>query len=83
VWKDNGSFEGALYETAAPPGKCPTVITDPACPQASTSIKQIGTVKATFTGIFPLDDTGPQAKIEAFSRTNTLLFSSRVIPISL
>jgi hypothetical protein len=83
VWKDNGSFEGVLYETAAPPGKCPMVITDPACPQASTSIKQIGTVKATFTGIFPLDDTGPQARIEAFSPTNTLLFSSRVIPISL
>jgi hypothetical protein len=83
VWKDGGSFEGVLYETAALPGKCPTVITDPACPQASASIKQIGTVKATFTGIFPLDDTGPQAKIEAFSPTNTLLFSSRVFPFSL
>jgi hypothetical protein len=83
VWKDSGSFEGALFETAAQPGKCPTVITDPACPQASTSIKQIGTVKATFTGIFPLDDTGPQARIEAFSPTNTLLFTSRVIPVSL
>jgi hypothetical protein len=83
VWKDSGSFEGTLYETAALPGKCPTVIDDPACPQANVSVKQIGTVKATFTGIFPLDDTGPQAKIEAFSPTNTLLFSSRVFPISL
>jgi hypothetical protein len=83
VWKDSGSFEGALYETAALPGKCPAAITDPACPQANVSVKQIGTVKATFTGIFPLDDTGPQAKIEAFSPTNTLLFSSRVFPVSL
>lgn len=83
VWKDNGSFEGALFETTALPGKCFTAITDPACPQANVGIKQIGTVKASFTGIFPLDDTGPQAKIEAFSSTNALLFSSRVIPISL
>ena len=72
-----------LFETAALPGKCLSEITDPACPQANVGIKQIGTVKATFTGIFPLDDTGPQAKIEAFSPTNALLFSSRVIPISL
>jgi hypothetical protein len=83
VWKDSGSFEGVLYETAALPGKCPTAIADPACPQTNVSVKQIGTVKATFTGIFPLDDTGPQAKIEAFSPTNTLLFSSRVFPVSL
>ena len=72
-----------LYETAALPGKCLNAVTDPACPQVSVGIKQIGTVKATFTGIFPLDDTGPQAKIEAFSPNNSLLFSSRVIPISL
>lgn len=83
VWKNNGSFEGVLFETAALPGKCSTMIADPACPQANVSVKQIGTVKATFTGIFPLDDTGPQAKIEAFSPTNAPLFSSRVIPISL
>jgi hypothetical protein len=83
VWKDSGSFEGVLYETAALPGKCSIVIADPACPQPNVIVKQIGTVKAIFTGIFPLDDTAPQAKIEAFSPTNELLFSSRVIPISL
>ena len=81
VWKDSGSFEGVLYETAALPGKCLNAVADPACPQVSVGIKQIGTVKATFTGIFPLDDTAPQAKIEAFSPNNSLLFSSRVIPI--
>ncbi len=83
VWKDSSSFEGALFETAALPGGCSTLITDPACLKSNVSIKQVGTVKATFYGILPFDDVGIQAIIKAFSPTDTLMFLSQVFPVSL
>jgi hypothetical protein len=78
TWSEGGTvMEGKLFETRAGADICPQNVT--ACPATSTSLAKIGRMRATFAGIDLYNDVSPQAKIEAFSNTNTLLFSSNII----
>ncbi len=77
TWSEGGMvMDGSLYETRAGADICsPSVI---ACPASSVALAKIGRVHASFTGIGLQSDTKPQARIEAFSNTDTLLFSSNI-----
>jgi hypothetical protein len=78
TWSEGGTvMEGKLFETRAGADICPQNII--ACPANSTSLAKIGRIRATFVGIDLYNDVSPQARIEAFSNTNTLLFSSNII----
>jgi hypothetical protein len=78
TWSEGGTvMEGKLFETRAGADICPRSVT--ACPATNTSLEKIGRIRATFVGIDLYNDVSPQAKIEAFSNTNTPLFSSNII----
>ncbi len=77
TWNEGGTvMEGKLYETRAGADVCPQTVV--ACPATSTSLTTVGRMRATFIGIGLLSDTAPQARIEAFSNSNVLLFSSNI-----
>jgi hypothetical protein len=74
----NGTvMEGKLLETRAAANGCAPGIN--ACPTSSASLATVGRVRATFVGFESGSVKPPQAKIEAFSVTDVLLFSSNII----
>lgn len=77
-WSAGGTvMEGKLFETRAIANTCKPGIN--ACPTSSASLANIGRVRATFTGFESGSAKAPQAKIEAFSPADVLLFSSNII----
>jgi hypothetical protein len=74
----NGTvMEGKLLETRAAANGCAPGIN--ACPTSSASLATVGRVRATFVGFEAGSVKPPQAKIEAFSANDVLLFSSNII----
>jgi hypothetical protein len=77
-WSAGGTvMDGKLFETSATANSCKPGIN--ACPTSSASLANIGRVRATFTGFEAGSTKPPQGKIEAFSTTDVLLFSSNII----
>ncbi len=81
VWKsDGGIVEGKIFETHGVP--CPTL--GLACPSlAILPATEIGTFRASFTGLSPSVVGVPAGKIEAFAPNGATLFTSNILRLVL